>query len=369
MPFAPRVSTTSPIPHMFRVQNPRLLRIFIKHGADLNWTTPEGENILHFAVKMMDHAMVKALLEMGMDADVGGNNNLFNPLHRAITGEDHDNSIEKRRMIVELLLEHGANPNIPSPSKEFALHKILAKFYGDSYKGLNRDHFDVLVARCQHINARDTQGKTALHILMEQRKRVRNNGSCLWYAKILIEAGADPSLVDSTGYPPFHSGIRKSKFGIGNFTITPEWRDLWWTPNDIYQRLHLATYYALKQGRVDWIPARVVYQQAYSEHVLKKCPAAYAWPALPHIRAETVQIFLDVMHALGSFPWRGGPAGVMFRAFWEKHREEITAPLPQSYQGNYNYRDWKETWAHWPAWNVEEWAKWREDQEWMRNDR
>ncbi|KAF2801260.1 ankyrin [Mytilinidion resinicola] len=319
---------TPPLPHLFRIQAQPFLRTFIKQGTDLDWTTSEGENVLHFAVKTMQYAMVKALLQLGVDPNVGGSSDAFHPLHRAITFVDGDYHVDKRRMIVQLLLNHGTSPNVWSPSHEHPLHRIISEFYMDHHTTLSPKHFTTLASRCQDVNIRNGQGKTALHLVMEQPKQYIDDQNCLWCAKILMDAGADPSLPDATGQTPFHSGIQKSKFGVGDFTNSPNFRALQWRWEDAYFRLHLATYYAVKLGRVDLIPARV------------KLPDTSSRPLGSHIRAPTVKIFLDY--------------------------HVIVAPS-EVFEGEWDRRVLEAAWVDWPLWGADEWAKWRDNQIWMQS--
>ena len=90
----------------------RTIAALIDAGADANSVTKDGVAPLHRAVRTRSAVAVKALLENGADARLK-NKSGSTPLHLAVqtTGASHSGSArakEQQRLIVKLLLKHGA---------------------------------------------------------------------------------------------------------------------------------------------------------------------------------------------------------------------------------------------------------------------
>ncbi|KAF2808147.1 ankyrin [Mytilinidion resinicola] len=397
--YWPRRNITfpSPVPHTFRAQSPKILKLFIEHGVDLTWSFAAG-NILHQAVENDNVPMNKILLEAGVDVDISGTSDGFTPLNRALvlTHLPHmyqgPNKLE-RRMIATLLIQHGADVNIPSPDGDYPIHSVVKHFhdrsfqylgsssvsrvveffyhYGDSDK-MGRKYFRMLMSRCSNINVQNREGKTALHVALQRKAPFPYRPNDLGYAEMLLVKGADPFLPDSFGKTPYQYALNASNWGadesVGMLALNCPF-------NQLYDQIHFLTAMALKIDRVQPIPARLVYEQAFAEHCLKPLPRkifppfpAYAGQPPPrelHIDPRIVKVFLDVMHALEQFPPKVGPIGLkkLDRSFWNQYSEGIINP---TFKADVHMLEWREECQGWPDWTPEEWQKWRDSRCWMK---
>ncbi|KAF2493627.1 ankyrin [Lophium mytilinum] len=353
------------IPNLFRVSSPEILALFIRYGANLKWSSSGTENVLQYAVGRLPFPVVEALLKAGMDPNDSGQVEMFPPLYEAFTSihgiSDEYEEERAQAKLVELLLQYGANPDTPLHGKEYPIHVAVTEI-DETYLPMNKEYFQLLVSRCSNVNVQNGKGETALHIVMGQHgKNAFCEDNSLWCAKILMDAGANLDLPDSSGRTPFQCALGTSTFGVGSCTGS--------MPH-VYERLHFMTNYALKLNRLDLLPARIVYEQTYAEHVLGKHIEETVWPPdahqREHVDSSTVKAFLDVMYAFESFPWKGGPMGLKFRAFWEKHKHDILTP-PEYEEldtiSRLDQENWERAWADWPAWTAREWQVWRDGQE------
>ena len=107
---------------------------------------------------------------------------------------------------MRLLLDHGANPNLPA--KNFTTALMFAAGLGS---GRNRSEDDALEAvrlcldRGADVNAFNTNGLTALHVAVERSDRI---------VKLLADRGAELDLKDKDGRTPLDiaMGVNASTF-------------------------------------------------------------------------------------------------------------------------------------------------------------
>jgi tankyrase len=95
-----------------RVQR-AVIRLLIRHGANVNETDKNGVTPLHRAVRFRSPAAVKVLLESGADPNAVDRKSRSSPLHRAVTNTGAPATAGKSKQvkeIVRLLLEYGADP-------------------------------------------------------------------------------------------------------------------------------------------------------------------------------------------------------------------------------------------------------------------
>ena len=87
-------------------------------------------------------------------------------------------SLEK---CVEVLLSHGADPNIADNEKFTALHNAV----------VNVDILKLLLSKCSDVNARNNKGETPLYSAVEKGNVESVNS--------LLEHNADPNITDNEG--------------------------------------------------------------------------------------------------------------------------------------------------------------------------
>jgi uncharacterized protein len=89
-----------------------VIRLLIRHGANVNETDKNGVTPLHRAVRFRSPAAVKVLLENGADPNAVDRRTRSSPLHRAVTSTGAPTTAGKSKEVEEivgLLLAHGAD--------------------------------------------------------------------------------------------------------------------------------------------------------------------------------------------------------------------------------------------------------------------
>ena len=113
--FAPLEFT--PLTDAIRNNDLEMIKLFVRHDADLHKTTSLGESYLHFAAFMDRKELVDYFIEKGIDVNIRKNGNLT-PLHIA--------SVTGHLEVVELLIEKGADLNVVSTDGGTPLHFAIA---------------------------------------------------------------------------------------------------------------------------------------------------------------------------------------------------------------------------------------------------
>jgi uncharacterized protein len=140
---------------------------------DLNATSPEGVNLLMYAIGTRDERAVRALLDAGAD-----------PNHRTPRGESPmlaAGLVDDPRYL-KLLLDRGGDPNLKNARGEPLLHQLI------DYALWENVH--VLLDRGADINAADPAGETPVFRLAQMNQ----------FEQVLrfLERGADPDTADVT---------------------------------------------------------------------------------------------------------------------------------------------------------------------------
>lgn len=140
-----------------------------------------GSYILHCAIKLDSIIMVRWLLARGADIDhkIDGNT----ALHEAI--------LCNYREIVDILLDHGADPNVEDSLSRTPLYLAV---YNEDVEVVS-----ILLDRDANIEISDNTGKTPLH-----RAAIAGSEKI---AQLLLNAGANPSAVENDGGTPLHIAV------------------------------------------------------------------------------------------------------------------------------------------------------------------
>ncbi|XP_014237574.1 ankyrin repeat and protein kinase domain-containing protein 1-like [Trichogramma pretiosum] len=176
-----------------------LFKIYDRY--DLNYIGEMDYTHFHVACEYGCYDVVEKFLELGQDPSCLSTHPWYpTPLHCALSrGKyDSDGCMIGYKIVADLLLKHGANPNVANRLiQETPLHMMCQNRFEDKSAKFMRIFFEINDANNQKvdINARDMSGKTPLHLAMEH----------LWGAevgKFLLKRGADPDLVDNNGSTP-----------------------------------------------------------------------------------------------------------------------------------------------------------------------
>ncbi|KAL9133172.1 MAG: hypothetical protein Q9175_005647 [Cornicularia normoerica] len=217
-----------------------VVKFFLRGGANLLKTEIDATNALHSASRKGNKVFVKILLDLGADA----NSRLFQdergrtPLYEAFLKDGSDDHEHREPRIdpacstfdtIQLLLDHGADPNVKQIGEETALHKAVG--LGEAYVRLllstgadvearndrqqsildvavdvSDQTIDVISEYEVNLEARDSEGQTAL------LKAVKNHPNDAARVKALIGHGANVHAKDLKGKTVLHH-VRSSSDG------------------------------------------------------------------------------------------------------------------------------------------------------------
>jgi ankyrin repeat protein len=163
-----------------REANLEMLQLLEEHGADLKVLTSKGESLLFFneSSEMLDY-----LISKGLDVNHRDQEG-YTVLHRLLTKRSFD------RIMTRRLMERGANPNIPSYTGHSILHTTT---HHGEYR--YKDIIDLLKEFNMNLNMQTNEEKyTPLHQCIKYAD--------LFHAKVLVRAGADHTIPDTSGITP-----------------------------------------------------------------------------------------------------------------------------------------------------------------------
>ena len=182
-----------------------ILPLLIKYKADLTIEDEQGRTLLHKASVTRDSNSTEILLENGSDINAKDNDE-FTPLILAINDSvlpseiDGDAKVARggREDVVELLLQHGANPNLPDAAGNTALHHAAQED--------RRVILRLLLENKGDPNYKNDEGATPLHTAIQSPS--------LRAAELLLKTGANPNAVDNKGQTPLHTAALYNQVGI-----------------------------------------------------------------------------------------------------------------------------------------------------------
>jgi ankyrin repeat protein len=148
-----------------------LAQLLLRKGADPNVMHPSHVKLAEWALVEGRSALANALLEAGAAVDVS-----YHVAEAASTAN---------WAVVQVLLEHGADPNMRVGKKQTSLLLAVADA-GDM------DTLKALLERRVDLNARDAQGRTA-------RMRAADAGVEDDFEKLLVAQAQDLNAVDADG--------------------------------------------------------------------------------------------------------------------------------------------------------------------------
>ncbi|WP_133138102.1 ankyrin repeat domain-containing protein [Legionella rowbothamii] len=154
------------------------------------------DEILFWAIRQDDFVLTSLLLNRG-GANVNANLNGYTPLHRV-------NSLD----IAKLLIDHGANAFLTIDSEDIelrprngntVLHSVLYN------RRVPLELLEYLLGLGLSVNAQNSVGYTALHLLCSERIGTKNH--LKQKIALLIKWGANPLIEDNEGRIPLHWAI------------------------------------------------------------------------------------------------------------------------------------------------------------------
>ena len=189
----------------------------IEHGADVNAVNNKGQSPLWFACADGQESFVKILLDTGAEPNIADKNE-DSCLHAAISGQCSTETIQKlidhgarvnavnkdgatplllacgiaHSTAVALLLKAKADPNIADGDGDTSLHAATTANCSD-------ETLQEVIDYGADVNAVNKRGRSTLLL------------SCFYRhmdsVKILLKAGADPTIADEEGFSCLHAAI------------------------------------------------------------------------------------------------------------------------------------------------------------------
>jgi ankyrin repeat protein len=181
--------------------NPESIKLLLAAGARIDTRDADGNTPLHIALLYRHPENLDEILKVNPDIDAL-NTEGYTPLHLAVRRSYNAKA-------VELLLQQGADVNIPDPAGRNALLVSV---------GSNRkEYIRLLVSKGIDINSRDNDGNTALHYPL---MNVLKNKMYLPYSKeivkTLVEEGADPQIRNKQGKSPMDLAVESDENDLIN---------------------------------------------------------------------------------------------------------------------------------------------------------
>ena len=179
----------------------RVVKRLLDRGAHINGHAEDcTHNPLAEAANRRQEATVKLLIDNGADMNGSGRTENLNPLLAAISSQFRT---EDDRRIIGLLLEHGADPNIPcSPSGDSMLH-VLVKSCLNQPEGIKEWYLDYAESQLPL----ELRGRESIFLALEKGAKPNaldaNGKTPLWWAvsresetmmRLLLDNGADPNI-------------------------------------------------------------------------------------------------------------------------------------------------------------------------------
>jgi ankyrin repeat protein len=156
-----------------------LVQLLIKNGITINGAgNYHGHTALHLAINRNNPIIAEILINAGARIDLS-NKDGQTAFHWAV--------IDDNLKIAKLLIAHKANVNVRDQDDKTPLYYALFS---------SKEMVELLIDAGADINAqREYNGYTLLHSAANEKTRKYNN-------KLLIEAGADPMLLNNTAQTP-----------------------------------------------------------------------------------------------------------------------------------------------------------------------
>ena len=187
---APDLSGSTPLMSAAEKMSPILIKMLFEAGArtSINAKDNKGQTALMFAAQRGDAETIKTLLEAGVIIDTKDNLGQTALMFARGHGSSGISSLSAGKSLIAA----GANVNEANAEKQTLLMLVVQHNYADEVA-----MFLEAGARTS-INARDSQGRTALMYVRSQSYRDESTR----IIGLLLEAGADVNVADNDGQTP-----------------------------------------------------------------------------------------------------------------------------------------------------------------------
>lgn len=190
------------------------LRALLEAGADPNAVLPEGETVLLTAARTGAPDAIDVLLELG--ADIEARESWYG--ETALIWAAAENHPEA----VRTLIAHGADPDERSRSLEWPQRRLSQSllplgewtplFYAARENALAAGK--ALIDGGANLDMTDPDGATALVLAIINAHYE--------FAALLLEAGADPNIVDASGMGPLYAAADMHRLAVGHGRPNPK---------------------------------------------------------------------------------------------------------------------------------------------------
>ena len=194
-------------------ENPEVALLLLERGADLSGVGYDGSTLLHNAAYGGNLRLAQRLVDEGFDVNAESETGMI-PLHHAAQ--------EGNPGIVDWLQQQGSDIDAKEATFGFSpLHSAVAFSASGYAKGTIIEVIGLLLDAGHLVDARDDQGRTALHWVVDPEGLGDYGEEDAWVAarwgeptstlavmEFLLEQGADPSAKDHDHFTPLHDAAR-----------------------------------------------------------------------------------------------------------------------------------------------------------------
>ncbi|KAH9056837.1 ankyrin [Lactarius vividus] len=178
-------------------------RLLLQHGVDVHAQDKDHNTALHSAALNGKFRLVQVLLDHAANPTTE-NDQGETPLHLLSRGK-YDRGV----VIIQLLLEHGVDVNGRKRNMWTPLHLAAVK---GRFKIAR-----VLLDHGANPTAADEQGETPLHVVSQGKHDSQEDGVRI--AQLLLARGADVNALDKDQYTPFDSASYFGRFDIARLLL------------------------------------------------------------------------------------------------------------------------------------------------------
>ncbi len=197
-------------------ENPEVALLLLERGADLSGVDYEGSTLLHNAAYGGNLRLAQRLVDKGFDVNAESESGMI-PLHHAAQ--------EGNPEVVDWLQLQGSEIDAKEGRFGFTpLHSAVAFSASGYLKGTIIEVIGLLLDAGHLVDARDDQGQTALHWVIDPEDLRGYGEHDDWFAarwgeptsivavmEFLLEQRADPSAKDHGHFTPLHDAVRSGQ--------------------------------------------------------------------------------------------------------------------------------------------------------------